>query len=266
MGYKKIVVFSGAGLDAESGVPTFRDSNGLWENHKVEDVCNISTWLDNYELVHKFYDDRREALKTVYPNLAHAFIKHWQTKWTCLSVTTNISDLLERAGVVDNVHLHGYLPEVYCIECKHKHNIGYNRVYEDIDGTKIFNEKLSPWESHGKCSFFEQFDINKIPDIDIKTFKPNVVFFGEMAPMYNTLYSIVDVCDHETVAIVVGASNIVIDFISLLATKPSKLIVVDPKPSVTADSLYGNYHIIKKTATEGFKEVDAMLSEIMDDN
>ena len=72
---KKIIIFSGAGLSAESGISTFRDSNGLWENYNIEDVCNENTWRDNFDLVHKFYNERRAQLKDVEPNEAHRTIK-----------------------------------------------------------------------------------------------------------------------------------------------------------------------------------------------
>lgn len=129
--YKKIVVFSGAGIDAESGISTFRDANGLWENHRIEDVCSFHTWEDNYDLVHKFYDDRREQLGTVFPNVAHTLVSYWQKKYTCLNITTNVSDLFERAGVKDTVHLHGFLPEVKNVETGKISNIGYSRSYID---------------------------------------------------------------------------------------------------------------------------------------
>ena len=72
---KKIIIFSGAGLSAESGISTFRDANGLWENHKIEDVCDENTWRDNFDLVHNFYNERRKQLQEVEPNEAHKTIK-----------------------------------------------------------------------------------------------------------------------------------------------------------------------------------------------
>lgn len=242
---KKILVLSGAGIDAESGIPTFRDSNGLWENHKVEDVCNIHTWQQNYELVHKFYDDRREQLKTVFPNVAHSLVAYWQKKYTCVNITTNVSDLFERAGVVDTVHLHGYIPEVYCTDCGRIHNLGYERLYNTVkvqDDEEIVEKQslnmpfFKPeWHRRG-CSYFS-FYRNRVPE-QAHIFKPNVVFFGEMAPKYNDLYNALNACDHETVIIIVGASNIVVDFISLCINLPAKLIIIDKNPN-----LLDNYNV-----------------------
>jgi NAD-dependent deacetylase len=104
---RTIVVFSGAGLSAESGVPTFRDSNGLWENHKVEDVAHPSGWAKNKELVLEFYRQRFEGCKKCEPNAAHKAIAKLQEKFNVVNITQNIDDLLERAGCVLVRHMHG---------------------------------------------------------------------------------------------------------------------------------------------------------------
>lgn len=272
--FKKIVIFSGAGIDAPSGVPTFRDSNGLWENHKVEEVCDIFTWKNNYELVHKFYDDRRAQLKTVFPNIAHSLVSYWQKKYTCLNVTTNISDLFERAGVIDTVHLHGYLPEVYCTECGTKYNLGYDRSYYNnishvVDGDTVttveqrtLNQKLTNHKSG--CAWHGRNKTNLENTDLVNIFKPNVVFFGEEAPEYRKLYSIVDACDKETVAIVVGASNIVVDFVGMLSTRPSKLIIVDKNENLLDNIETYDATFINKSADDGFIDVNSILTDIME--
>ena len=153
--YNQIVVFSGAGISAESGVPTFRDKDGLWEKHKIEDVCDISTWEANYDLVHKFYDQRREQLGTVYPNLAHSMIAYWQKKYhekaLVRNITTNIDDLFERAGVTNTIHLHGYIPEVTCRICGKFSNIGYKSAYsyDTHTGERCLNNTL--YSEHHSC-------------------------------------------------------------------------------------------------------------------
>ena len=121
----KLIVLTGAGLSVESGVRTFRDNNGLWENHSIEQVCNGATWRANFDLVHQFYNDRRAQLSTVEPNPAHRAIARWQSRYETILLTQNVDDLLERAGCHDVVHLNGFLPEMQCVDCGHVWNIGY---------------------------------------------------------------------------------------------------------------------------------------------
>jgi len=104
---KTVVVFSGAGLSAESGIPTFRDSNGLWENHRVEDVASPSGWRRDPALVLRFYDLRFYGVQAAQPNEAHRSIARLQSRFNVLNITQNIDDLLERAGCENVVHLHG---------------------------------------------------------------------------------------------------------------------------------------------------------------
>lgn len=111
---KTVVIFSGAGLSAESGVPTFRDSNGLWENHKVEDVAHPSGWAKNKELVIEFYRQRFEGCKKCQPNAAHKAIAALEAKFNVINITQNIDDLLERAGCNIVRHLHGSIDKRKC--------------------------------------------------------------------------------------------------------------------------------------------------------
>lgn len=108
---RKIVVLSGAGLDAESGIQTFRASDGLWNNHKVEDVATPFCWLKNPELVLQFYNERRKQLATVEPNEAHKQLARLEEKYDVTHITQNISDLLERAGSKKILHIHGQLTQ-----------------------------------------------------------------------------------------------------------------------------------------------------------
>lgn len=104
---KKMVVFSGAGLSAESGIPTFRDSDGLWENHKVEDVADPDGWRRDPELVLKFYQQRFDAISNAEPNDAHKAIADMQDRYDIINYTQNIDNLLERAGCQNVQHMHG---------------------------------------------------------------------------------------------------------------------------------------------------------------
>jgi NAD-dependent deacetylase len=114
-----LVILTGAGISAESGVPTFRDSNGLWEGHRVEAVASPEGFRANPALVHQFYNQRRAALKTVAPNAAHNALAELEKAWHghFLLVTQNVDDLHERGGSQNLVHMHGELLRVRCQDC-----------------------------------------------------------------------------------------------------------------------------------------------------
>ncbi len=143
---KYIVVLTGAGISQESGIKTFRDSNGLWENHRIEDVANPEGYSKNPQMVHKFYNLRREQLKDVRPNLAHiALAKLDQDSRYKLSIITqNVDDLHERAGATDVIHMHGELKKI-----RHTQT-------QDV-------------------KFFE----DSVPEEDFLNWRPDIVWFGE---------------------------------------------------------------------------------------
>lgn len=115
----RLVVLSGAGLSAESGVPTFRGADGLWEGYRIEEVATPGAFERSPELVHRFYNLRRAALKTVQPNAAHVALARLERAWSgsFLHVTQNVDDLCERAGARRLLHLHGELLQVRCVAC-----------------------------------------------------------------------------------------------------------------------------------------------------
>jgi NAD-dependent deacetylase len=116
---RKIVVVTGAGISAESGLATFRGPDGLWEGHRVEDVCTPEAFARDPELVHAFYDARREALASALPNPAHEALARLDEQWPgeLLIVTQNVDDLHERAGAKRLVHMHGELANGWCLAC-----------------------------------------------------------------------------------------------------------------------------------------------------
>lgn len=183
---RKIMICSGAGLSAESGISTFRDTGGLWENHKIEEVCDMSTFEANYIKVNEFYDARRKQLSTVEPNSAHLKIAELcaMDGVELLNYTTNVDDLLERAGCQNVRHIHGYLPEVI-----HKYG---------TDDATIVDVK---------------YDTSQFEDLSLYPVKPNVVFFGEMAPMYEELYSQLGDLTDKDVLVVIGSSEQVVPFV-----------------------------------------------------
>ena len=104
---KKLVVFSGAGMSAESGISTFRDADGLWENHNIEDVATPEAWRKNPALVQRFYNERRKQIISVDPSKAHSLVAQFQENYHLDVITQNIDDLHERAGCKNVLHLHG---------------------------------------------------------------------------------------------------------------------------------------------------------------
>lgn len=162
----QLVILSGAGLSAESGLRTFRDSGGLWEGHDIDTVCNFENWRENFTLVHGFYQARRAAAAQAVPNPAHEAVARWQRRWPSHLLTQNVDDLLERAGCTDVCHLHGRLQDMRCFACDHDWEHG-----------------LGPWAvGDDACPNCGNTD----------AVKPGVVFFGEMAPEYRRLQRVMD--------------------------------------------------------------------------
>ncbi|UJF17493.1 hypothetical protein L0B53_01615 [Vibrio sp. SS-MA-C1-2] len=186
-GKPRVIIFSGAGLDAESGVPTFRDADGLWEGHDINDVCNIDTWQKNYAKVHQFYNQRRIALAQCKPNRAHLLIKELQTQFgpdRVFSITANISDLQEQAKIKNVLHIHGLLTHIipdYINRPDHQINIGFSEYNYQQDYVKGFGYKPA-------C-------------------KPSVIFFGESVEQtYPPMYQLLDSMRPEDIFIVIGTT------------------------------------------------------------
>lgn len=150
---RNLVILTGAGVSAESGIATFRGPGGLWEGHRVEDVCTPEALARDPELVHRFYDLRRAALETVEPNAAHHALARLDAAWPgeLLIVTQNVDDLHERAGATRLLHMHGELRSALCAAC----------------GVRECWEEALPPES--EC-----------PNCGMLALRPNIVFFGEM--------------------------------------------------------------------------------------
>ena len=154
----KIFVFTGAGISAESGLQTFRASDGLWEEHKIQDVATVAGWNRNKQLVLDFYNARRKAVKEAEPNAAHLALAELEKYHDVTVVTQNIDDLHERAGSTKVIHLHG----------------------------NIFTVK----SEHDDGAVYDWFDDLKIGDVDDKgtQLRPNIVWFGESVPNYSLAY------------------------------------------------------------------------------
>ena len=196
---KKLIVLSGAGISAESGISTFRDSNGLWENYNVMEVASIEGWYQNPELVIEFYNQRRAQLANVEPNEAHKIIAELEQYYDVTVVTQNVDNLHERAGSTQIIHLHGELTKVCSNDHKkHVQDIGYNT--------------------------FKFGDL--APDGDL--LRPFIVWFGEDVPLINQAAESVAQAD---IIIIIGTSLNVYPAAGLLysARHDAQIYVVDPK-------------------------------------
>jgi len=227
---KNIVVLSGAGMSAESGVKTFRDDDGLWQNHRFEDVASPIAWQRDPELVLEFYNQRRKQLFEVKPNAGHLALVDLEKKFDVQIVTQNVDDLHERAGSSDVLHLHGELKKV-------RSTIDPNLVYT-----------LDHWELKwgDQCEKGSQL-------------RPHIVWFGEPVDMIGPAVEIVSTAD---VLIVIGTSMVVYPAASLINYVKDNIpkYYIDPK----AFQVHGisNLEIIAKKAGEGVPELmDRLLRQ-----
>lgn len=206
----RVLVISGAGLSAESGIPTFRDSNGLWYNHDPKQIAHASTWKKNFDLVHRFYNDRRRDLGTVQPNAAHKLLAQWEQDLDLIHFTQNIDDLLERAGATNVVHLHGRLTEMRCEACGTVWSIDYNS-----------------WNTEDSC----------VKCVSRRGVRPNVVFFDDLAPEYAKLYKALKQVGEQDVIVVVGTSGEVLPINSFVFDKKCKkaLVYLESNDNINED-------------------------------
>ena len=165
---RRIVVLTGAGLSAESGLATFRGPGGLWEGQRVEDVCTPDALAADPALVHRFYDARRAALATVEPNAAHRALARLDTAWPgeLLIVTQNVDDLHERAGATRLLHLHGALLSALCAQCEER---------------RAWSGDLPPGTRCEACG--------------VAAMRPDIVFFGEMPYDMDRVHAALAECD-----------------------------------------------------------------------
>ncbi|MCB0755897.1 MAG: NAD-dependent deacylase [Flavobacteriales bacterium] len=201
---KRITILSGAGISAESGISTFRDANGLWENHRIEDVATPQAWQRNPELVLEFYNLRRKQLFEVEPNAAHFAITELQKGFEVQVVTQNVDDLHERAGNANVLHLHGQLKQV--------RSTGYPFQVYDLDG----------WELLLGDTCEDGYQL-----------RPHIVWFGEEVPNLPVAAQMVSESD---AVIIVGTSLNVYPAAGLYQfAKPNTPIwIIDPN----ANELY----------------------------
>ena len=225
---KKIVVLTGAGVSAESGVSTFRDSDGLWENHNVEDVASIEGWYRNPQLVLDFYNARRSQLQTVKPNAAHVAIAGLENEYKVTVVTQNVDNLHERAGSTKIIHLHGELTKVRPENCCNERDGFSEATVFDIGSDEIHIGDLAPNGAQ---------------------LRPHIVWFGEAVPKIEAAIDAVEAAD---VLLIVGTSLQVYPAAGLYryAKMDTPIYIIDPKDVPVRD---GRITHIKEVATKGME-------------
>ena len=224
----KIVVLTGAGVSAESGVSTFRDSNGLWENYKVEDVASIEGWYRDPALVLEFYNARRAQLAEVKPNAAHIAIASLEQDYDVTVVTQNVDNLHERAGSTKIIHLHGELTKVRPENCCNDRD-GYSEETVFDIGTDSIN--IGDMAPNGA------------------QLRPHIVWFGEAVPKIEKAIDAVEAAD---MLLIVGTSLQVYPAAGLYryAKSSTPIYIIDPKDVPVRD---GRVTHIKDVATNGME-------------
>ena len=224
---KNLIVLTGAGISAESGLKTFRDSDGLWMGYDVYEVASPGGWQKNPELVLDFYNQRRKEVAKALPNAAHKAIADLQSNYNVIIITQNIDDLHERAGSKNIIHLHG---EIFKMRSENDENTFYE-IKDDIH----FGETAP-----------DGFQL-----------RPHVVWFGEQVPMIEKAAAFLQTAD---IFMLVGTSLQVYPAAGLIDFLPAgipKYIIDKNPPSVPTEH---NFIIIKKPATTGVEEVKKLIS------
>lgn len=209
-GYKKsgtkpfLVVLTGAGVSQESGISTFRDANGLWENHRIEEVASPEGWRKNKELVLHFYNLRRAQAFTVQPNAAHIALAKVEQDFEVVIITQNVDNLHERAGSTQVLHLHGEL----------------SKVRSTLDPSLIYEIGAEPIQVGDTCEKGSQL-------------RPHIVWFGEEVP---NIYPAMEICQQADYFMVIGTSLVVYPAAGLIDDVPtqSPKFIIDPNIPATA--------------------------------
>ena len=228
MAKKKITVLTGAGVSAESGISTFRDSDGLWENYNVEDVASIEGWYRDKSLVLDFYNKRRAQLSEVRPNPAHDAIASLETEYDVTVVTQNVDNLHERAGSTKVIHLHGELTKVRPENCCNEMDAFSEETVFDIGTGPIVLGDLAPNGAQ---------------------LRPHIVWFGEAVPKIEAAIDAVEAAD---ILLIVGTSLQVYPAASLYryAKLDIPIYIIEPKELTVRD---GRLIHIKDVATKGME-------------
>ncbi|MFN3639488.1 MAG: SIR2 family NAD-dependent protein deacylase [Flavobacterium sp.] len=227
---KKLVVLSGAGMSAESGISTFRDAGGLWEGHDIMEVASPEGWSKNPEVVLNFYNLRRRQLKEVHPNKGHLILKDLEKYFDVQIITQNVDNLHERAGSSNVLHLHGELNKVRSI----------NDENHILDWTEDLHWGDTDARGH--------------------QLRPHIVWFGEAVPAIELAANLVSNAD---IIVIIGTSMQVYPAAGLIDYAPddAKFFYIDPQPA-HLPYFHHKLTIIPKTASEGCQDLKEILGVI----
>lgn len=227
---KKLVVLTGAGISAESGLKTFREMNGLWENYDVMEVASPEGWAKDMDLVLKFYNERRAQLETAKPNAGHAGLVELEKHFDVHIITQNVDNLHEQAGSSKVLHLHGILTEVRSTgDDKLIYDIGYKEIAKGDTCDKGFQ------------------------------LRPNIVWFGEAVPAMEEAAHIASQAD---IFVVVGSSLVVYPAAGLVNYAPDNAPVYVVDPNDVSSPTYRKVDFIKEKAGKGVKLLQEKLLQI----
>ena len=231
MGKKKIVVLTGAGVSAESGISTFRDNGGLWDRYDVNDVASIDGWFRNRKLVLDFYNLRRAELEKARPNAAHLAIAALENRYEVTVVTQNVDNLHERAGSTKIIHLHGELTKV------RPETGAYDRTFSEEEVIDVGYSAVHL----GDCA------------PNGSQLRPHIVFFGESVPKIDAAISVVERAD---ILLIVGTSLQVYPAAGLYRYAPSgcPIYIIDPKELPVADPRITQIREVASRGMEIFQE------------
>lgn len=214
-------------MSAESGIKTFRDSDGLWENYRIEDVCTPEALERNPELVNHFYNERRRQLYEARPNAGHTGLAELEPYFDVQIITQNVDDLHERAGSKHVLHLHGELKKV-------RSSKNPSAIY-DLDGWEL--------KPDTRCE-------------DGSLLRPHIVFFGEAVPNIEPATELVRQAD---IFVIIGTSLAVYPAAGLLSYAPDGIPVFVIDPHIPAEARRHGFHLIEKGASEGVAELKKLL-------
>jgi NAD-dependent deacetylase len=226
---KRLVVSTGAGISAESGISTFRDADGLWEQYPVMEVCSATGFRKNPELIHKFYNERRRQMLQCEPNAAHKILAEMQRDFDVRVITQNVDNLHERAGSENILHLHGELMKI--------RSIAHPDYVEELDKEHLDTTPAT----RGRNGDY---------------MRPHIVFFEEAVPNMERAVELVRSAD---IFVVIGTSLVVYPAASLLqfVTPGTDIYYVDLHPAL----VNGKVHVIEAPATEGVRLLRDILQE-----
>jgi len=236
----KIVVFTGAGVSKESGIDTFRDSDGTWEKHSVKDVATPDGWKKDRELVLDFYNARRNQLSEIEPNEAHKLLAELEKEHDVTIITQNVDDLHERAGSTKVLHLHGEL----------------TKAQSSLDNKLVYHVGYEPTKIGDKCDKGSQL-------------RPHVVWFGEYPNNIHEAYDVISECD---VLLIIGTTLFIEYTTQMLGSVRSlhnsnmgvaDVYFIDPNPTTILDHRVKNIKYIKESATVGVKKFIEELNELV---